>query len=133
MTAAPATPFPLCYAGWPRSVTLRPGDTRAPGPARPGRRNGRRRCLRRRAGNPTSFFGYGEISTTTALRPDYETRMDVRRIVLGVSHQASERTRIVTEFEFEHGVTSPTDFRSLEQAYVEHRLSDELGLKATCS
>lgn len=83
------------------------------------------------AANPTSFFGYGEINYNRPFRTQSQTQMDVRRVVLGMSHQASERTRIVTEFEFEHGVTSATDSgeASVEQAYVEHRLNDGLGLK----
>lgn len=81
--------------------------------------------------NPTSFFGYGEISYNRPFRNQSQTQIDVRRVVLGVTHQASERTRIVTELEFEHAVTSASDSgeAAIEQVYVEHRLNDNVGLK----
>lgn len=81
--------------------------------------------------NPVSFFGYGELNYNRPFRNQSQTQVDARRVVLGVTYQASERTRIVTEFEFEHGVTSADDSgeAEVEQAYVEHRLNDNLGLK----
>lgn len=130
VTAAPATPVALAAPTAP-VVTSAPA---APAPqALPGLAGGMAGADAYAAApaNPTSFFGYGEINYNRPFRDQSQTQMDVRRIVLGVSHQASERTRIVTEFEFEHGVTSATDSgeASVEQAYVEHRLSDGLGLK----
>lgn len=81
--------------------------------------------------NPTSLFGYGEVNYNRPFRNSSDTRMDVRRAVIGVTHQASERTRIVGEFEFEHAVASATDSGEVEveQLYVEHRLNDNVGLK----
>jgi hypothetical protein len=79
----------------------------------------------------TSFFGYGEINYNRPFRDQSNTQMDVRRAVLGVTHQATERTRIVTEFEFEHAIASSSDEGEVEveQIYVEHKLNDNLGLK----
>ena len=79
----------------------------------------------------TSFFGYGEISYNRPFRDQSKTEMDVRRAVIGIAHQASERTRIVGEFEFEHAVTSKDDSGevAVEQLYVEHRVDDNVGLK----
>ena len=79
----------------------------------------------------TSFFGYGEINYNRPFRDQSNTQMDIRRAVLGVTHQASERTRIITEFEFEHAVASSTDQGEVEveQIYVEHGINDNLGLK----
>lgn len=79
----------------------------------------------------TSFFGYGEVNYNRPFRDQSNTQMDVRRAVIGITHQASERTRIVTEFEFEHAIASADDQGEVEveQIYVEHRLNDNLGLK----
>lgn len=83
------------------------------------------------ASGQTSFFGYGEISYNRPFRDQSQTQMDVRRAVIGIAHQASERTRIVGEFEFEHAVTSAGDSGevAVEQLYVEHRVGDSVGLK----
>ncbi|WP_374483260.1 porin [Zoogloea sp.] len=79
----------------------------------------------------TSFFGYGEVNYNRPFRDQSNTKMDVRRAVIGITHQASERTRIVTEFEFEHAIASADDQGEVEveQIYVEHRLNDNVGLK----
>lgn len=79
----------------------------------------------------TSLFGYGEINYNRPFRDQSQTQVDVRRAVVGIAHQASERTRIVGEFEFEHSVTSADDAGevAVEQLYVEHRLSDSVSAK----
>ncbi|WP_374245518.1 porin [Zoogloea sp.] len=79
----------------------------------------------------TSLFGYGEINYNRPFRDQSQTQFDVRRAIVGIAHQASERTRIVGEFEFEHAVTSADDAGevAVEQLYVEHRATDNVGLK----
>ncbi len=79
----------------------------------------------------TTFFGYGEINYNRPFRDQSQTQLDVRRAIIGIAHQASERTRIVGEFEFEHSVTSADDAGevAVEQLYVEHRLSDNVSAK----
>jgi hypothetical protein len=79
----------------------------------------------------TSFFGYGEVNYNRPFRDQSNTQVDVRRAVIGITHQATERTRIVTEFEFEHAIASADDQGEVEveQIYVEHKLNDKLGLK----
>jgi len=83
------------------------------------------------SGNQTTLFGYGEINYNRPFRDQSQTQLDVRRAVIGIAHQASERTRIVGEFEFEHSVTSADDAGevAVEQLYVEHRLSDNVSAK----
>lgn len=83
------------------------------------------------SGSQTTFFGYGEINYNRPFRDQSQTQVDVRRAVIGIAHQASERTRIVGEFEFEHSVTSADDAGevAVEQLYVEHRLSDNVNAK----
>ena len=79
----------------------------------------------------TSFFGYGEVNYNRPFRDQSQTQFDVRRAVIGITHQASERTRIVGEFEFEHAIASSSDSgeAAVEQLYVEHRATDNVGLK----
>jgi len=83
------------------------------------------------SGSQTTLFGYGEINYNRPFRDQSQTQLDVRRAVIGIAHQASERTRIVGEFEFEHSVTSADDAGevAVEQLYVEHRLSDNVSAK----
>lgn len=83
------------------------------------------------SGSQTTFFGYGEINYNRPFRDQSQTQVDVRRAVIGIAHQASERTRIVGEFEFEHSVTSADDAGevAVEQLYVEHSLTDNVNAK----
>lgn len=79
----------------------------------------------------TTFFGYGEVNYNRPFRDQSQTQFDVRRAVIGIAHQASERTRIVGEFEFEHAIASATDQgeAEVEQLYVEHRVNDNTNVK----
>src|SRR3974390_2005099 len=80
----------------------------------------------------TTFFGYGELNY---YRPTHDTSAataDAARIVLGFEHRWDERTRLVTELEYEHAVTSASDpgETEVEQAYVEYQLNPNLSTKA---
>lgn len=79
----------------------------------------------------TTVFGYGEVNYNRPFRDQSATQMDVRRAIIGITHQASDKTRIVGEFEFEHAIASASDSgeAAVEQLYVEHRLNDNMGLK----
>ncbi len=83
------------------------------------------------ASGQTSLFGYGEINYNSYRRDSSKNQADVRRAVLGITHQASDKTRIVSELEVEHAVSSATDNGEveIEQLYVEHQLNDQVGLK----
>lgn len=83
------------------------------------------------ASGQTSLFGYGEINYNSYRRNKTNNEANVRRAVLGIAHQASDKTRIVTELEFENAVTSADDAGevAVEQMYIEHLLNDKVGLK----
>lgn len=83
------------------------------------------------ASGQTTLFGYGEINYNSYRRDSSQNQADIRRAVLGVVHQASDKTRIVSELEVEHAVTSASDAGevAIEQLYVEHQLNDNVGVK----
>jgi len=83
------------------------------------------------ASNP-NFFGYGELTYT---RPDGDASAataDLTRFVLGAGYRFDEHTRLVSELEVEHAVSSASDAGevALEQAYIEHEFSGSLYGKA---
>ena len=53
-------------------------------------------------------------------------------IARGIQHRFDEKTKLVTEFEWEHAVVSADDAGevAVEQAYVEHQVSPTWGLRA---
>ncbi|MGL4409557.1 MAG: hypothetical protein ACRCTU_14330, partial [Zoogloea sp.] len=57
----------------------------------------------------TTVFGYGEVNYNRPFRDQSATQFDVRRAIIGITHQASDKTRIVGEFEFEHAIASASD------------------------
>jgi hypothetical protein len=83
------------------------------------------------ASGQTSLFGYGEINYNNYRRDSSKNQADVRRAIIGITHQASDKTRIVSELEVEHAVTSADDSGevAVEQLYIEHLLNDKVGLK----
>lgn len=80
--------------------------------------------------SPTRIFGYGEIGYTMA-KDRSQSQASVGRMVLGIGHSFDDRTKFVGELEVEHAVVSASDKGEfeVEQAYVEHRLSDALAVK----
>ena len=80
----------------------------------------------------TTFFGYGELNYNRPRKDSSASVADARRIVLGVEHRFDEKTRMATEIEFEHAVTSSTDpgEAEIEQAYIEHTFAPGLSAKA---
>lgn len=83
-------------------------------------------------GPQTTLFGYGEINYSRPRNDTSETRADLRRAVLGVTHRFNENTRFISEFEFEHAVTSAGDKgeTEVEQFWVDHKLARNVNLKA---
>ena len=75
----------------------------------------------------TVLTSYGEINYTrpTHSGQDQNTQADVSRFVLGYQHRFDERTKVVTELEVEHTVSSADDPGEVEveQAYVERQLT----------
>ena len=83
--------------------------------------------------NPaTVVTGYGEMNYNRPTRKNTETQVDLRRVVIGMQHRFDDKTKFVGEFEWEHAVTSAGDKgeAAVEQAYIEHALTDRLSLKA---
>jgi hypothetical protein len=79
----------------------------------------------------TVLTGYGEINYNRPLRDAAGAQADMRRFVLGVQHRFDPKTKLVTELEVEHGVTSADDPGevAVEQAYVERQLSPTWALR----
>ena len=73
---------------------------------------------------PLVITGYGEINYNRPSDPADQV-VDLRRFVFGLHYRFSERTRLVSEVEIEHAVSSADDVGevALEQAYVEHQFS----------
>ncbi len=83
--------------------------------------------------NPaTVMTGYGEMNYNRPTRKNTDTQVDLRRVVIGMTHRFDEKTKFVGEFEWEHAVTSAGDKgeAAVEQAYIEHELTPNLSLKA---
>lgn len=80
----------------------------------------------------TVLTSYGEMNYNRPTRNQKDTQLDLRRVVLGVQHRFDERTKFVGEFEWEHAVTSAGDQgeAAVEQAYIEHALTEKVSLKA---
>lgn len=73
----------------------------------------------------TIVGGYAELNYNRPRKHSQDTQADLRRLVLSVQHRFDERTKVVTELELEHGVSSAGDPGevAVEQAYVEHQLT----------
>lgn len=79
----------------------------------------------------TTIFGYGEINYNRPRNDTSQTQADLRRAVIGLGHRFNESTRLVSEFEFEHAVTSADDSgeTEVEQFWIDHKLNDYANLK----
>ena len=82
-------------------------------------------------GPSTVLTGYGELNYNRPTRASDKTQLDLRRFVFGLQHRINERTKLVTELEVEHAVTSSSDPGevAVEQAYIEHQLSPTLAAR----
>jgi hypothetical protein len=83
-------------------------------------------------GPDTVLSSYGEIQYARPSRHTQDTTADVGRFVIGFSHRFDERNKVVAELEVEHAVSSADDHGEVEveQAYVEHQLTDAVSAKA---
>jgi len=77
------------------------------------------------SGPATVLSSYGEINYNRPNRATQNTQVDLRRFVLGFQHRFDERTKLVTELEVEHSVSSAGDPGevAIEQAFIEHQLT----------
>lgn len=79
----------------------------------------------------TVLTSYGEINLNVPTEQSSGTQLDVRRFVLGFQHRFNARTKLVSELEVEHAVTSADDAGevALEQAYIEREINAGLALR----
>jgi hypothetical protein len=78
-----------------------------------------------------TFSGYGELDYARPTNDPSATTADARRAVLGMTYRFDDKTRIVSEFEFEHAITSADDDgeTAVEMLYIERELRDSLYAK----
>ena len=83
-------------------------------------------------GPGTVLTSYGEINYNRPTRANQNTVADLRRFVLGYQHRFDAKTKVVTELEVEHSVTSASDPGevAVEQAYIEHQFTPTWALRA---
>ena len=83
---------------------------------------------------PLTWFGYGELDYSRPSDNPSQTTFDMRRFVIGAGYRFDERTRLQSELEIEHAVSSANDPGEVEveQAYIDRELngqwSAQLGL-----
>ncbi|MFQ5689472.1 MAG: hypothetical protein ACE5HQ_04275 [Gemmatimonadota bacterium] len=84
-----------------------------------------------------SIAGYGEVLYENFAgeredgRPAGKTdRLDALRAILYVGYRFNDRILFNSEIEFEHGSTDNEGEASVEFAYLDYRLTDQLGLRA---
>lgn len=85
------------------------------------------------SGSSTSIGGYGEINYNNHENDSKRDEFDVQRFILFVGHQFSDRTRMMSEIEFEHAQVKGGESGgevAMEQAYIEHSLKPGLNLRA---
>lgn len=80
----------------------------------------------------TVLIGYGEVNYNHPVRNASGSQADVRRAVIGFQHRFDDRTKIVSEFEWEHAVVSASDQgeSEVEQLYVEREFGGGLRARA---
>ena len=80
----------------------------------------------------TVLTGYGEINYNHFSHDKSQNQADLRRLVLGVQHRFDAKTKLVTELEVEHSVSSAGDVGevAVEQAYIERQLTDQWAMRA---
>ena len=80
----------------------------------------------------TVLTSYGEINYNRPTRDSKNAVSDVRRFVLGYQHRFDEKTKVVTELEVEHAVSSSSDPGEVEveQAYIERQLTSKVAARA---
>lgn len=83
-------------------------------------------------GTQTVVTGYGEVNYNRPTKDASQAQVDVRRAVIGFQHRFDDKTKLVTEFEWEHAVTSASDAgeAAVEQLYIEREFDNGLRAKA---
>jgi hypothetical protein len=78
------------------------------------------------------WSGYGELNYSRPIDDGSATTADMGRFVLGISYRFDDKTRLVSEVEVEHAVSSADDPGEveIEQAYIERQISNSMFAKA---
>jgi hypothetical protein len=79
-----------------------------------------------------SWYGYGEINYSRPQGDSSEATADLGRFVFGLEYAFDDRTRLMSEVEVEHAVSSADDAGEveIEQAYLERELANGIFGKA---
>lgn len=80
----------------------------------------------------TVITSYGEVNYNRPTHQGQKAEADIRRFVLGYQHRFDEKTKVVTELEVEHAVSSASDPGEVdvEQAYIERQLTPTWAARA---
>ena len=80
----------------------------------------------------TVLTSYGELNYNRSTRDAKNAVADLRRFVLGYQHRFDDKTKVVTELEVEHAVSSSSDPGEVEveQAYIERQLTRNVAARA---
>jgi len=83
-------------------------------------------------GPSTVLTSYGEIHYNRPTHDSSSAVADLTRFVLGLQHRFDEKTKLVTELEVEHAVSSSSDPGEveIEQAFIERQLARQWALRA---
>ena len=86
------------------------------------------------AGPQTVLTGYGEVNYNRPTKDPSQAQTDLRRAVIGIQHRFDDKTKLVTEFEWEHAVTSADDAgeAEVEQAYIEREFDTVCAPRPAC-
>ena len=82
-------------------------------------------------GPNTILSGYGEINYNRPSKNAAGAQTDLRRAVIAIQHRFDEKTKMVSEFEWEHGVVSADDRgeSEVEQLYIERQFDNGMRAK----
>jgi hypothetical protein len=80
----------------------------------------------------TSIGGYGELNWAN-FDGDKKDEFDVQRFIMFLGHKFSDRTRMMSEIEFEHAQVKGGESGgevAMEQAYIEHTMPNGVNFQA---
>jgi len=80
----------------------------------------------------TVLTSYGEINYNRPTKASENAQADLRRFVLGFQHRFDAKTKVVTEIEVEHAVSSADDRGEveIEQAFIERQIGRNWAARA---
>ncbi|MBV8657007.1 MAG: hypothetical protein JO142_04195 [Burkholderiales bacterium] len=76
----------------------------------------------------TVVSSYGEIGYSHPTKSAKDTSVDIQRAVIGMQHRFDDKTKMVSEFEWEHAITSASDKgeAEVEQLWIEREFQPDL-------